>query len=114
MNYHETTYGLSGREFEARCGAVATNAYYEILRAIGRSNKPILDLDFRKIEMIRRVLMNVNEVEFESEYGSVAAPVQAPVTKEFNEIESRLADALALVDATEDASTALVARKPKA
>lgn len=114
MNYQETTYGLSDRDFDARCGAVATNAYYEILRAIGRSNKPILDLDFRKIGMIKRVLLNVNEVEFESEYGSVVAPVQAPVTKHFAEIESRLADALTLVEATEDASTALVARKPKA
>lgn len=98
MRLVDTTYGLSDEALEARAGAIAINAYMAQLRALNRHELPILDVDYRKIEMMKRVLTSANAVDAPSAEGAMFAPVQAKLSKKFTQIESGLAAALELVD----------------
>ena len=98
MRLVDTTYGLSDEALDARAGAIAINAYMSQLRALSRHEQPILYVDYRKIEMLKRVLASANTVEAQSADGAMFAPVQAKVTKKFSQIESGLAAALELID----------------
>lgn len=98
MRLVDTTYGLSDEALEARAGAIAINAYMAQLRALNRHELPILDVDYRKIEMMKRVLTSANAVDVPSAEGAMFSPVQAKLSKKFTQIESGLAAALELVD----------------
>jgi len=98
MKLVDTTYGLSEDALGARAGAIAINAYMAQLRALNRHELPILDVDYRKIEMLKRVLTSANAVDAASAEGAMFSPVQARVTKKFSQIESGLAAALELID----------------
>lgn len=98
MKLVDTTYGLSGDVLDARNGAIAVNAYFETLRALGRANRPLIDLDYRKIKMLKKLLNSVGEVQQESLPGELTSPVQAVVPKRFDTLEKSLAAALDLVD----------------
>lgn len=98
MKLVDTKYGLAGDILDARNGAIAINAYFETLRALGRSDRPVLDLDYRKIEMLKKLLNSAGEVQHEALDGAVVAPVQAVVSKRFDNLESSMAAALELVD----------------
>lgn len=98
MRLVDTTYGLSDEALEARAGAIAINAYMAQLRALNRHELPILDVDYRKIEMMKRVLTSANTVDVASAEGAMFSPVQAKLSKKFTQIESGLAAALELVD----------------
>lgn len=98
MRLVDTTYGLSDEALEARAGAIAINAYMAQLRALNRHELPILDVDYRKIEMMKRVLTSANAVDAPSAEGAMFSPVQAKLSKKFTQIESGLAAALELVD----------------
>jgi hypothetical protein len=100
MRLVDTTYGLSDEALDARAGAIAINAYMAQLRALNRHELPILDVDYRKIEMLKRVLTSANAVDAASAEGAMFSPVQAKVTKKFSQIESGLAAALDLIDDT--------------
>lgn len=98
MRLVDTTYGLSDEALEARAGAIAINAYMAQLRALNRHELPILDVDYRKIEMMKRVLTSANAVDVPSAEGAMFSPVQGKLSKKFTQIESGLAAALELVD----------------
>lgn len=98
MRLVDTTYGLTAEALEARAGAIAINAYFAQLRALNRQDLPILDVDYRKIEMMRKVLSSAGVVEASSDEGAVFSPVQAKVSKKFGQIEAGLAEALDLID----------------
>lgn len=98
MRLVDTTYGLSADALEARAGAIAINAYMAQLRALNRHELPILDVDYRKIQMMQRVLSSAGAVDAPSAEGSVYSPVQAKPSKVFTQVESRLAEALDLID----------------
>lgn len=115
MKLVDTTYGLSDDALDARAGAIAINAYMAQLRALNRHELPILDVDYRKIEMLKRVLTSANAVDAASAEGAMFSPVQARVTKKFSQIESGLAAALELIDdPVEDAIRPSTAKKTAA
>lgn len=115
MKLVDTTYGLSDDALDARAGAIAINAYMAQLRALNRHELPILDVDYRKIEMLKRVLTSANAVDAASAEGAMFSPVQAKVTKKFSQIESGLAAALELIDdPVEDAIRPSAAKKSAA
>lgn len=111
MKLVDTKFGLAGDVLDARNGAIAINAYFETLRALGRSERPVLDLDYRKIEMLKKLLNSAGEVQQEALDGAVVAPVQAVVPKRFDTLEKSLADALNLVDDQMDEIVAATAPK---
>lgn len=115
MKLVDTTYGLSDEALDARAGAIAINAYMAQLRALNRHELPILDVDYRKIEMLKRVLTSANAVDAASAEGAMFSPVQARVTKKFSQIETGLAAALELIDdPVEEAARPAAAKKSAA
>lgn len=114
MRLVETTYGLTNEALEARAGAIAINAYLAQLRALNRHELPILDVDYRKIEMMKRVLSSAGAVETPSVEGAVFSPVQAKVSKKFGQIEAGLAEALDLIDDPIDETVRATATKKSA
>lgn len=114
MRLVDTTYGLSDEALDARAGAIAINAYMAQLRALNRHELPILDVDYRKIEMLKRVLTSANQVDAPSAEGAMFSPVQAKVTKKFTQVESGLAAALDLLDDPIDETVKATAAKKSA
>ncbi len=109
--FTETKYGIEGKELEDINGAIADNALDAARKAMGADHLPKTADDKRKRDMIAKVLNSLQKYENEVHHGSLIAPVQVRQSKAFDEIESKLADALNLVD--EQITLPHVTRKPK-
>jgi hypothetical protein len=94
-------YGLTGKEFDRRCGAIAKNAVDATLLSLKRGvdTNPSLDEDYRKMEMIKDILLSLNVGEVaESVPGSLVSSTQAAGRPELDRIEDTLEAALMMVD----------------
>lgn len=109
-----TTFGLTGDVLDARNGAIAMNALLDSLRAVGRDHQPVLDDDYRKMVMMKKLLNSLHVgTPQEVEFGSTVSPKQVPQSKIFNKLEAGLANALEHLEEIEQA-TAPASRAKKA
>lgn len=91
----KTGFGLNGDVLDARNGAIAMNALLDSLRAVGRDHMPVLDDDYRKMCMVKKLLNSLHAGSLqESEFGSTVAPQQVPQSKIFDKLENGLSAAL--------------------
>lgn len=109
--FTETKYGLTGKELEDMCGAIADNAIDAARKAAGVDHLPKTADDKRKRDMVGRVLNSLHQYDAALPEGTLVAPFQVKHSKAFDEIESKLADALNLI---EEPETAVKAKLPKA
>lgn len=91
---------LVGDELTRRLNTIATNAIREAQIAIGRGDRPWIDDDWRRANMIAQILnlVQLKEVDLLREHYPLTAPVQAPKNDRLDGIEKKLADALAIID----------------
>ena len=94
---------MTGDELNRRLNTIATNAIREAQIALGRFDKPWIDDDWRRANMIAQILQlaQVSEIDPGREHYPLTASVQAPVNKALDNIEKKLADALMGVDEPE-------------
>lgn len=92
---------LNGEELTRRLNTIATNAVREAQIAIGRGDRPWIDDDWRRSNMIAQILnlVQLKDVDLLREHYPLTAPVQAPKNDRLDGIEKKLADALLAVDA---------------
>ena len=95
--------GLTGDELNRRLNTIATNAVREAQIAIGRFDKPWIDDDWRRANMIAQILQlaQVSEIDLGREHYPLTSSVQAPANPRLDNIEKKLADALMGVDEPE-------------
>jgi hypothetical protein len=90
---------LQNEELNRRLNTIALNAVREAQVALGRGHMPWIDDDWRRMDMISKVL-NLHtfehEVEAVFEHHPLVAPVQAPRNEKLDGLETKLADALNL------------------
>ncbi len=91
---------LNGEELTRRLNTIATNAIREAQIAIGRGDRPWVDDDWRRANMIAQILnlVQLKEVDLLREHYPLTAPVQAPKNDRLDNIEKKLADALSIID----------------
>mgnify|MGYP006274904833 CR=1 FL=1 len=107
-----TTFGLTGDVLDARNGAISMNAVLDSLRAVGRDHQPVLDDDYRKMVMVKKLLNSLHAgYAQESEFGTTVAPQQVPQSKVFNKLEAGLTAALEHLEEIEQAAPATKAKK---
>ncbi len=109
--FYETKYGLTGKDLEDMCGAIADNAVDAARKAAGVDHLPKTADDKRKRDMVAKVLTNLRAYEAQLPEGTLIAPYQVQSSKAFEEIEAKFAEALSLVDAE---PVAIKAKAPKA
>ena len=95
--------GLTGDELNRRLNTIATNAVREAQIAIGRFDKPWIDDDWRRANMIAQILQlaQITEIDPTREHYPLTSSVQAPANPRLDNIEKKLADALMGVDEPE-------------
>lgn len=107
---------LQGEELTRRLNTIATNAVREAQIAIGRGDRPWVDDDWRRSNMIAQILnlVPLRDVDLLREHYPLTAPVQAPKNDRLDNIERKLADALMAVDAeiSEESSAAVKREGP--
>lgn len=96
---------LNGDDLTRRLNTIAVNAIREAQIAIGRIDKPWIDDDWRRSNMIAQILQLVplNDIDQRSEHYPLTSSVQAPANPRLDSIEKKLADALLGVDEIIDA-----------
>jgi hypothetical protein len=109
--FTETKYGLTGKELEDMCGAIADNAIDAARKAAGVDHLPKTSDDKRKRDMIGRVLNSLHQYDAALPEGTLVAPFQVRTSKAFDELESKLADALNLADEPEPVVKAKLPQK---
>lgn len=107
---------LNGEELTRRLNTIATNAVREAQIAIGRGDRPWIDDDWRRSNMIAQILnlAQLKDVDLLREHYPLTAPEQAPKNDRLDNIERKLADALMVVDLEidEEASAAVKREGP--
>lgn len=99
MNHFvDTKYAIKGKDLEDMCGAIADNAIDAARKAAGVDHLPKTVDDKRKRDMVSRLLNSLHQYSAELPEGALIAPFQVRQSKAFDAIESKLADALSLVD----------------
>lgn len=112
--FTDTKYGLTGKELEDFCGAIADNAIDAARKAAGVDHLPKTADDKRKRDMIGRVLNSLHQYEASLPDGTLVAPFQVKTSKAFDDLESKLADALNLIDEPENVVKAKIPAKASA
>lgn len=96
LGFNETRYGITGKELEDMCGAIADNAIDAARKAAGVDHLPKTADDKRKRDMVEKILVSLKSYEAEVHEGSLIAPYQVKPHKGFDELEAKLADALSV------------------
>ena len=109
--FTETKYGLTGKELEDICGAIADNAIDAARKAAGVDHLPKTADDKRKRDMVGRLLNSLHQYSAELPEGTLVAPFQVRSSKAFDTLEAKLADALNLADEPEVAVKAKLPQK---
>lgn len=99
----KTDFRVNGDVLDARNGAIAMNALLDSLRAIGRDHMPVLDDDYRKMVMLKKLLGSLHTGSAqEHEFGTTVAAQQVPQSPVFNKLEAGFAAALEHFEETEE------------
>lgn len=87
---------LNGDALTRRLNTIATNAIREAQIALGRGDKPWLDDDWRRSNMISQILnlAQLEEIDVMREHYPLTASVQAPKNSQLDMVEKKLAEAL--------------------
>lgn len=102
----KTEFGLSGDVLDARNGAIAMNALLDSLRATGRDHMPVLDDDYRKMCMVKKLLNSLHAGSpQEVEFGTTVATHQVPQSKIFDKLEAGMSAALEHLEEIEEKAT---------
>ncbi len=92
----ELTPRLNGDALTRRLNTIATNAIREAQIALGRGDKPWVDDDWRRSNMISQILnlAQLEEIDVMREHYPLTASVQAPKNSQLDIVEKKLAEAL--------------------
>lgn len=87
---------LNGDALTRRLNTIATNAIREAQIALGRGDKPWVDDDWRRSNMISQILnlAQLEEIDVMREHYPLTASVQAPKNSQLDMVEKKLAEAL--------------------
>ena len=95
---------LTGEELHRRLNTIAVNAIREAQLALGRAHIQWCDDDWRRCNMVAQILYltPLEGIDGNAEHYSLVSPFQAPKNKALDQLESKLADALAGIGYRDD------------
>ena len=87
---------LFGDELNRRLNTIAVNAVREAQIAIGRGDRPWIDDDWRRANMISQILalVKIEDIDNLREHYPLTSSVQAPKNEKLDSVEKTLADAV--------------------